>query len=96
MVETTQMLCMDINFWLTVLDKNYAPMGTALGEKVIAMRKKLTYVTGYVSDLYQSLSTILIQLRTLIKQVDNMEERSMCVTPSGLCSMSQGCPHDLD
>ncbi|KAB1203700.1 hypothetical protein CJ030_MR8G025481 [Morella rubra] len=75
MVELTHTFCMDIHTCLTTVENNYALMVTGLREEVIAMRNELISMIGHVSQLYQSLSTPLIQLWTLIKQVDDMEER---------------------
>ncbi|KAB1221936.1 hypothetical protein CJ030_MR2G008659 [Morella rubra] len=61
-VEPTHTLCMDLHTRLTTLENNFAMMKRGLREEVIAMQLELTSVIENVSQLYQSFSTVPIQL----------------------------------
>ena len=73
-LEPTHLLCRELHTRLTSLENNFALMEMALRE-LNAMWTELFSVREHMSQLSQSLYTIPIQLRTLIKRVDNMEEQ---------------------
>ncbi|KAB1210076.1 hypothetical protein CJ030_MR6G011348 [Morella rubra] len=58
-----------------IYNNNVALMERGLRDEVIAMQNELTSVIAHVSQLYHSLSTVSIQVRTFIKRVDNVEEQ---------------------
>ncbi|KAB1228087.1 hypothetical protein CJ030_MR4G013689 [Morella rubra] len=66
-LEPTDTLCMELHSCLTNLENNIALTKRALREELNAMQMELISVREQVSQLSQSLYTISIQLRTLIK-----------------------------
>ncbi|KAB1219412.1 hypothetical protein CJ030_MR3G001105 [Morella rubra] len=74
-VELKHMLCMDLHTRLITLETNFDFTERGLREELNAMQMELIFVREHVSQLHQSLHTVPIQLRTLIKWVDIMEEQ---------------------
>ncbi|KAB1206234.1 hypothetical protein CJ030_MR7G014389 [Morella rubra] len=74
-VKPMHTLYKDFHTRLTILENNFSLTERGLREEVIAMWMELTSMKKHVSQLYQSLSIVPIQLRMLIKRVDIIEER---------------------
>ncbi|KAB1216200.1 Zinc finger protein CONSTANS-LIKE 13 [Morella rubra] len=72
-VRPTHSLCMELQCRLTGLETKLALTDRALKELNI-MRMELFSVRQQLSELSQSVHTVPIQLQTLVKRVDNMEE----------------------
>ncbi|KAB1220171.1 hypothetical protein CJ030_MR3G012022 [Morella rubra] len=75
MVMPTHMLCKDFHTRLANLETKFALSDRAVTEELNAIRMELLAVRDYVSQLHQSLHIVSIQIRTLIKRVDVMEEQ---------------------
>ncbi|KAB1206358.1 hypothetical protein CJ030_MR7G018911 [Morella rubra] len=72
--ESTHSLCMELQCRLTGLETKLALTDRALTEELNIMRMELFSVRQQLSELSQSVHTVPIQLQTLVRRVDNMEE----------------------
>ncbi|KAB1199060.1 hypothetical protein CJ030_MR0G027772 [Morella rubra] len=73
-VRPTHSLCMELQCHLTGLETKLALTDRALTEELNIMRMELFSVRQQLSKLSQSVHTVPIQLQTLVRRVDNMEE----------------------
>ncbi|KAB1222905.1 hypothetical protein CJ030_MR2G013605 [Morella rubra] len=73
-VKPMHLLCIGLQCRLISLENKFALTDRALMEELNIMRMELFSVREQLSQLSQSVHTIPIQLQTLIKRVDNMEE----------------------
>ncbi|KAB1206598.1 hypothetical protein CJ030_MR7G020483 [Morella rubra] len=94
-VRPTHSLCMELQCRLTSLETKLALTDRALTEELNIMRMKLFSVREQLFELSQSVHTVLIQLQTLVRRVDNMEEHLAHVRDALGQDLDEPA-HDLD
>ncbi|KAB1221413.1 hypothetical protein CJ030_MR2G013137 [Morella rubra] len=73
-VQPTHSLCMELQCRLTGLETKLALTDRAITEELNIMRMEIIRIREQLSQLSQSVHTVPIQLQTLVRRVDNMEE----------------------
>ncbi|KAB1203244.1 hypothetical protein CJ030_MR8G022845 [Morella rubra] len=73
-VRPTHLLCIELQCCLTGLETKLALTNKVLTKELNIMRMELFSVRQQLFELSQSVHTVLIQLQTLVRRVDNMEE----------------------
>ena len=73
-VQPTHSLCMELQCRLTGLETKLALTNRAITEELNIMWMEIIRMRAQLSQLSQSVQTVPVQLQTLVRQVDNMEE----------------------